>query len=150
MVKRILATVFFIIAASALTQQAPAAENIETIGTLQGSDNYTYLVATGKQFTIAWDADPQATKYEIQISNHERQITIPMGEVTTTQITISLPKSGHWVIEARSCDASQCSAWTSSEANGRVAGADRAWWVHAWMSAPTGGGITLNRAPDAP
>jgi hypothetical protein len=140
--KYIAVLVFFIIVASALTQQASAAENIETIGTLQGSDNYTYLVATGKQITVAWDADPMAVRYEAQISNHQRQITIPLGEVTVPQITLTLPKSGHWVIEVRTCDASQCSAWANSEANGRVAGVEKAWWVHAWMSAPTGGGIS--------
>jgi hypothetical protein len=148
--KYIAVLVFFIIAAPALTQQAPAADNIETVGDIKGTDNYTYLVATGKQITVAWDPDANATKYEIQISNHQRQITIPLGEVTVPQITLSLPKSGHWVIEARACNAVQCSDWANSEANGRVNGADRAWWVHAWMSAPTGGGITLNRASDAP
>jgi hypothetical protein len=103
-------------------------------------DYVTYYGTTNHTITVAWDASPGASYYELEILNIERntKTTIASGNnLTTTQKTFTFPRTGHYIVSVRACDGavSNCSTWISS-LEGTVDGAKRAWWVYAYVAPP--------------
>lgn len=81
-----------------------------------------YVVTTGEQFTIAWndESQPPASYYEIRATHEDKTgIVVNVGRSTVKQCIMSLPQSGHWRLEVRSCRSeTECSEWSSSTAKG--------------------------------
>lgn len=103
-------------------------------------DYVTYYGTSNHTITVAWDASPGATYYELEILNVERNIktSIASGHsLTATQKSFSFPKTGHYIVSVRACDAtiSNCSTWISS-LEGVVDGIKRAWWVYVFVAPP--------------
>jgi hypothetical protein len=102
---------------------------------------YTYNGSTGQPVTVAWQADPGAASYQVQLYHQDhRQVA---GEIATadTRATLELATSGRYWVQLRSIDsAGNPSAWhlSTNPADAVVAGQPVGWQLFAWV-APAGG-----------
>ena len=104
-------------------------------------NHVTYYGTTDNYFTVAWnqsDTGGLPTEYEIRMRHLERdQITaIARVQHPSNSMTLSLPRSGHFVIEIRAINADGSSDWAVSTdplscENGI------SWWVYGHI-APVG------------
>lgn len=137
MFKKIIPMVFLL---TLLLSSFANAELSVTTSNWEKKDYVTYYGTSNRPVTVAWDASPGATYYELKILHVERntEISIASGSsLTELKKTFLFPRTGHYIVSVRACDASisNCSEWTSS-LNGIVDGINRAWWVYAFVSPP--------------
>jgi hypothetical protein len=130
MFKKIISIAFLL---TLLLSSLANAELSVTTSNWEKKDYVTYYGTSNHIITVAWDASPGATYYELEILNVERNVktSIASGHsLTTTQKSFLFPKTGHYIVSVRACDAtiSNCSTWVTS-LEGTVDGAKRAWWV---------------------
>ena len=143
MFKRIISIISFLIL---VLSSLSFAELSVIIPNWEKKDYVTYYGTSDHTITVAWDPSPGATYYELEILNVERNIKTPIASgssLTATQKTFSLPRTGHYIVSVRACDASlsNCSVWISS-LEGTVDGAKRSWWIYAYVAPP--GPIVIN------
>lgn len=82
----------------------------------------TYIDTTDKPTTLGWDRSQyvETTGYEIKIWNFERDAFFAAGNVdqppegTDPSIVLSLPKTGHWVVFARTIAGEEMSEWSNT------------------------------------
>jgi hypothetical protein len=101
---------------------------------------WTYSGYTGEAVTIAWQPDETADHYELQLYHEDHHQVAANVEAPGTQATITMPRSGHYLVRLRSVDAAgAASTWHESThpADARVDGAARGWQLFAWP-APAG------------
>ncbi len=120
-------------------------------------DYTTYFGNTGEDISVAWDTvpaeNPDYITYEVRMKHVERDIYIPIttDNITGTQITFSMPKVGHYIVEARRIrtipgQAPVYSDWATSVTHGRVDGQSKGWWVYGKLAKP--GGIIIGNFLD--
>ena len=103
----------------------------------------TYTTFTGSQVTFAWDAQAAADSYKWELVSYERGNSVfASGSTATTNATVTIPQTGHWIVRVKAVNANGESDWSESTGAGaQVEGADETWWIHAWVAAPTGPSI---------
>lgn len=105
-------------------------------------DYVTYFGTTDKTITCTWDSSTGATSYQVELLHVERDATtiVAVENLVATQITFSLPRSGHFVARIRACpdDLEQCSGWSESvdPLVSSVDGQSRAWWIYGYVAPP--------------
>lgn len=106
---------------------------------------YTYFGNTGEEVTVSWDAvaeeDPNYITYEIRLKHVEQQIYVPVGTTSNTQVTFILPKSGHYIVEARTIrtvtgEEPVVGDWTDSTKNGMIDSELKSWWLYGKIASP--------------
>jgi hypothetical protein len=107
-------------------------------------DYVTYFGTTDQSITVKWDAVDNAQGYQLELYHVERDsITKVASEgLTTTQLELTLPRSGHFIPRVRACsDYPACethSEWSES-INSEVAivdGEARSWWIYGYVAPP--------------
>lgn len=108
-------------------------------------DYVTYMSNTGEVLTLAWDP-PEGENtayltYEIRLKHVEQGIYIPVTTTADTQTTLTLPKVGHYIVEARSIrtvpgDDPISGDWGDSVTHGMVGTEVRSWWLYGKLDSP--------------
>lgn len=110
-------------------------------------DYVTYFGTTDQQIKFAWNTSVGATDktvYEVKLFNVEKdtEVLIANGKTQDTDITISLPRTGHYILRIRACSDNtadkKCSEWVESinPEFATVDGSPRAWWVYGHIASP--------------
>ena len=104
----------------------------------RGADVYEYTTHygfTNDTWTVAWDPVATATEYEYRVFNFERKVYMVIGRTSQTQVTVNLPKTGHWVFEVRSFDGTLYSETWASSIDDNYA-SPKSWWIFTWLAPP--------------
>lgn len=149
-------------------QEAPP--RVQLPATLTPVDRVSYVLKVGDTHKLCWGNGNAQTniairfyRYRVEGGPVELYRTIPFAQwvaepVATNYCTakdVLEPKAGHWIYEAEFCftpiaaDGSNCSlrvsaacpAGSAETCAGMVEGANRGWWVYAYLPAPTGAGV---------
>jgi len=107
-------------------------------------DYITYFGTTDKTITMAWDAAENAVKYDIRLYHVEQHVYLKYGYVEGLQVSLKLPKTGHYIPEIRSVGTTddQVSEWVTSLTAGTVNGELKPWWLYGYVAPP--GPIIIN------
>lgn len=98
---------------------------------------FTYNGNTGQPVTIAWQPDPEAASYEVQLYHQDHQQVARELATDDTRATLELPRSGRYWVQLRSIDtAGAPSEWylSTDPAAAIVAGQPMAWQLFAWVA----------------
>jgi len=107
-----------------------------------GYDYYTWFGKTTDNVTIYWDAPEEyiaGDKFQIQIKNPERNISVNIPETAALNKTFKCPKLGHWIVCIRTkrivSGIPKYSSWKEST-DAKIATVDgkpRGWWLYTWV-----------------
>lgn len=106
---------------------------------------YTYFGNTGEEVTVSWDAvaeeNPNYITYEIRLKHVEQDIYVPIDTTSNTQVTFILPKSGHYIVEARTIrtvtgEEPVVGDWTDSTKSGMIGSELQSWWLYGKVASP--------------
>lgn len=111
------------------------------LGVWSGLDYYTYYGTTDQTITFAWDPPTTggaATSYDWRVLHVERNTYILQGNSTVREVTIQLPRTGHYIIEIRAKNSAGTSQWIKStdSSYSTVGGQPKAWWIYGHVAGP--------------
>ena len=103
----------------------------------------TYIGYTQVPITIGWDPSVDAQYYKFEGFHYEQNITVFTGTTPETQITVTFPRSGHYILKVKACkietdQVELCSIFAEST-NPTFAVVDeqpKAWWVYKYIAPP--------------
>jgi len=104
-------------------------------------DYITYYGTTDNTITLQWEESIGAVKYEMKYLYVEHNTYSDIVETNNTQLTITLPRTGHYIFEIRAIDSSDMiSEWASSIINEDTQ--TGSFWVYGYLAPP--GDIIIN------
>lgn len=119
-----------------------------SLGLWTGLDYYTYYGTTDQTIVFTCDyptTGGTAVSYDWRVYHAENKVYVLEGNTNYPGSTeIQLPKTGHYIIEARARNAAGVSEWVKSTDSvyARVDGQPRAWWIYGHVAGP--GPIIIN------
>lgn len=115
-----------------------------------GNTKYQY---SGELARVCWTPPVEDWSgvfvFEMQVIHFERnEIVFQQSNISSTMQNFIIPRTGHYEIRVRTCNASDltvCSEWASAARGAGSTGAcapdsdkeQRNWWLFAWVAAPT-------------
>ena len=114
--------------------------NSEAIELISGRD--IYVVYSGETVKMGWDTSQGANYYDLKAWHYEQEMPVQSNQwvnIQATQISIPVPRSGHFIWQVRACNNEGCSDWSES-INSSVTN-NKPWWVYAHVAPPSGGGV---------
>jgi len=112
----------------------------------EAKDYVTYYGTTDHSITVAWSPVDGATSYKVREYFVEQKRYLPIiSGITSTQISITLPKSGHYIFEVAAVNSYSSSAWARSvdATYAVVNNKPRSWWIYGHIASP--GSIVISR-----
>lgn len=116
----------------------------------EGNTKYQY---SGELARVCWTPPVEDWSgvfvFEMQVRHFERnEIVFSQQNISSTMQNFIIPRTGHYEIRVRTCNASDlavCSGWASAARGAGSTGAcapdsdkeQRDWWLFAWIAAPT-------------
>lgn len=93
---------------------------ITTSHAWERKDYLTVYGTTEVPVTICWNAGTgRHTHFEIYLESAERGDKFPLDNIpysgTHYEYPVTIPRTGHWLVRLRSCNADKCSPWIKSE-----------------------------------
>lgn len=113
------------------------------VNAFEGFDNYTYVGYTSETIKLAWDTTDKLENdfYEIRLYSFDKKEYYDIIETNSNQIDLVLPKTGLYIVEARTCRPGQneilYSEWVTSLTSGKVGEEQKGWWILGFIEPPT-------------
>lgn len=107
-------------------------------------DHFTYFITSNEQLTLQWNTESGAEGYQVRLFHVERDVvSVLTNDITTgNQLVFSVPRTGHYIVEIRSCAGgytdTTCSPWirTTNSQRAIVNNQPRSWWVYGHVQPP--------------
>jgi len=102
-------------------------------------DYVTYMGYTSESITVAWDASPFTTDYDVRLLHVEKNVYINKCSTDQLSMVMYLPKTGHYIVEIRATNDLILGNWcqSASDTHATVNGSPSGWWVYGHV-APVG------------
>jgi hypothetical protein len=129
------------------TSRDIVSRDLVTTTTSYTTDTTTYWITTDKTINVSWDAVTKATSYNVVVQwvrGTKILQTYTIGNVTTTNINITLPRVGTFVVGIQSVNsAGQTGSFCYSNDSTctTVNGSTKTWVIEGYLAPVTGGTI---------